>query len=185
MESEKCFLVRVVQFMIILFLCSTGYARTLPDWPYEKLMDHADVVVIAEVVNAKEVDYDFSKDSTFGPLLKDGTLGPLIRPNIVAEITTLKVIHSLKGDCDDVVKVLHFRWKHDEPFENGPDFVEFNSDRRAVRVIDDSVKVIELERISAPQYLLFLKRTREGERLYVAVSGQFDPRLSVRLVLPP
>jgi hypothetical protein len=166
-------------FLLMTTILVTGpastRARLLEAWPYDKLMKESNLVVIAtatktEAASDKPPDHGWPYE-------------------FVAQNTTFKVTHALKGKLkDDPIKVLHFKFgelkKGIDPknFEDtlivdGPLLVTF-LDKTVVGKINGqkSVKV-------QPEYMLFLKRLPDGR--YEPVSGRVDPALSVREVTPP
>ncbi len=134
--------------------------RVLEDWPYEKLLRQADVVVIGKAVS--------SVDS--GEKSKEGFLGVN---------TTFDVKGVFKGKVDGKqVKLLHYRIKGGNMQRpNGPLLVTF----RTTGLVITSKKG-DKTMLSPPEYLLFLKSKKDGR--YEVVSGQYDPRLSVRQMFP-
>ena len=163
--------------------------RPVPNWPYERLMRESDIVVVAEPVTVKNVDYDFSKDKSFGPFLRDSN------PEIVsmfhklaARVTSFHVVGTIKGERRNSVDVLHFYWTEEVPVENGPKFVDFTASRKISVTTKDELSNSEWQGESKPQFLLFLKIADGIHSIhgrYEPVSGQVDPDLSVRLMIEP
>jgi hypothetical protein len=158
---------RLTLFLIILacpLISTNAPGRILEDWPYERLMKEADLVVLVTTVKTEPAGERFNHD-----------LWPL---ELVGQNTTLNVKLALKGDAPREITVLHF--KFGAPKEgvtaneasvifNGPMFVTFQSNYVA------NVKGVNLP---PPEYLLFLRRLNDGR--YEPVSGRIDPALSVR-----
>jgi hypothetical protein len=157
-----------------LVAAGVGDARRLPDWPYEKLFKEADLVVIAEPQGTASTKDDFGDNPW-----------PL---EAIGRETTFRVAHVLKGEPGkDPIKVLHFAFgapkagEGDAPVvRNGPGFVAFRTKEVTADTADRAHDWFTLPR---PQYLLFLRKRADGR--YEPVSGQTDPNLSVREVLPP
>ncbi len=147
-------------------------ARLIESWPYEKLFEKADLVVIAEAGKA-EAALDEPPGSTWAY-------------EFAGQVTTLKVNHALKGKLKDKeIRVLHFKFgklkKDVKPdsleamlITDGPMLVAFRTE--PVTVTDGEGKKV----IDVPEYMLFLKRMKDGR--YEPVSGRIDPAQSVREV---
>ncbi len=163
--------------------------RPVPDWPYERLMRESDIVVVAEPVAVKNVDYDFPEDKSIGPLLRDSN--PKIASmfqKLAAKVTSFRVIGTIKGERRKSVDVLHFYWTERVPVENGPMFVDFTASRKISMTTKDELTNSEWQGESKPQFLLFLKIADGIHSIngrYEPVSGQWDPGLSVRLMIEP
>ncbi len=130
--------------------------RFIEAWPYEKLMQQANVVVIGTAVSS--VDSDEKS--------KEGFLGVN---------TTFDVKGMLKGKVDGKqIKLLHYRIEGGNlQLPNGPLLVTFRTTGLVVTSKRGGQTTLE-----PPEYLLFLKSRKDGR--YEAVSGQYDPKLSVR-----
>ena len=149
----------------------TIMARLLPDWPYEKLLQEADLVVIAEAVKTQDA--------------KDKPPDQHWPYEFVAQNTTFKVLGCVKGsDAGSEIKVLHFKFgelkkgvgpKSPQAEANqiidGPLLVAFRSDWST----DTKGKKTDEPK---PHYLLFLKKLKDGR--YEPICGQIDPALAVR-----
>jgi hypothetical protein len=150
--------------LAILALPALARARLVPDWPYEKLLKEADVVVIVKAVSSKD-----TKD-----VMKE-------RPwNIGFQgvETTFTVQAVLKGKVDgDELTVLHYKLPPDASVKDGPGLVSFRT--KGVTIRTKEAKVL----LPRPGYLLFLKKGEGGR--YEPVSGQIDPELSVREMNSP
>jgi hypothetical protein len=151
---------------------SAVQARLVKKWDYDDLLKEADLVVLAVAVRTEQAD-DKPPNHSW----------PL---EFVAQNTTLKVRCALKGKAEgEHIKVFHF--KFGEPKKgledraliiDGPNFVAFRTRPAPVKLGKDK------QFFPAPEYLLFLKRMKDGR--YELVSGQIDPDRSVRQVfLPP
>jgi hypothetical protein len=135
-------------------------ARKLEDWPHDKLLKAADVVVIALPTKAKETE-DQMGDS------------PWKQQEFVGVDTTFRVKSVLKGKpVGDDLTVLHFKLKDPEvKIINGPLLVSF-------RLTDVCLELKESKLIlGPPEYLLYLTERKDGR--YEPVSGRVDPALSV------
>ena len=151
-------------------------ARLLESWPYDKLLKHADLVVFATAVKT-EAAADEPPEHSWNF-------------ELVAQTTTFKVSHALKGEAaGGHLKVLHFKFgelkKGVEPnvlayiVEDGPLLVAFRTKSVTVKAEGAPEDVV----LRTPEYLLFLKRANGGR--YEPVSGPIDPALSVKEVSAP
>ena len=151
-------------------------ARITEDWPYDKLLKHAELAVFAVATKTEAAD-DKPPEHSWNY-------------ELVAQNTTLKVKHALKGKAEGAeFKVLHFKLGElkkgkrpgtgDTILEDGPQLVAFRNSGVLVKAQgDDNLTVL-----TTPEYLLFLKRMADGR--YEPVSGRIDPALSVREVSVP
>jgi hypothetical protein len=156
-------------FVIMLVVCGLvalpATARRLEDWPYDKLMKEADLVVVATAVKTVE-----TKDEMGDPAWK--------KRRFIGQDTTLEVITALKGKVDEKrIKVLHFKLPHGDFIINGPLFFDFRAKPLEIRLKTANIT------LGSPDYLLYLKRMKDGR--YEPVSGRFDPALSVREMMRP
>jgi hypothetical protein len=131
-------------------------ARSVPDCPYEELFKHADLVVTAQAV-----------------LTADAAKDPSSNKYRVARLTTLKIVHVIKGSHRDRdLVVLHYRCTEEGRWvKNGPSYVDFDATAK---------------RNGTPRtmYLLFLRIRPDGR--FECVTGQTDPIFSVKkIVLSP
>lgn len=145
--------------MIVMGLASTiALGRGIQTYTYEELFKEADLVVFAHPLKTEATDDKW----------ESGHL------KFTGQNTTLIVAHTLKGDADDEqIRVLHFKIAMLDPrgVMNGPLLMTFKIDPRLV------------EFGSGPEYLLFLKKTKDGR--YEPVSGRFDPVLSIKEITQP
>jgi hypothetical protein len=140
------------------------HARRIEPWPYKKLLKEADVVVVATALSSKET----------GEVTKLGGW----QTNLLGVDTTFAVEAVLKGEVKgDQLTVFHYRLKPGVHVENGPLLISFRTKRLAIQTKQAKVG------LGVPSYLLFLKKRPDGR--YEAVSGQIDPKLSVREMHPP
>jgi hypothetical protein len=142
-------------------------ARLLPNWPYDKLMKEADLVVVAVAKSAED-----TKDQPADPLMKEAGY-------YIGRTSTLTVKGTLKGKAGEEIKVLHYRLneKKVSAIIDGPTLIEFRSGPTTIKA-KGYLKYWYAE----VEYLLFLKARKDGR--YEPVSGEYDPSLSVREVLP-
>jgi len=97
----------------------------------------------------------------------------------------------LKGDPPICIWLNHFRYKEGVVrYNDGPDLVAFLKEPLQIEVKQNVKKKgklhqqrQELRKISQPEYLLFLKKHKDGK--YEPVSGQLDASFSVRTLFPP
>jgi hypothetical protein len=167
-----CAVVLVAEF---LACPSAAPARLVERWDYDRLFKEADLVVLAVAVQTDRAD-DKPPDHSWPH-------------EFVGQNTTLKVRYALKGKADaEQIKVLHFKFgelkKGVDPNSleaaiilDGPNLVGFRTGPVTVRAGKDT------QVLPPPEYLLFLKRMKDGR--YEPVAGQIDPAFSVREVSAP
>ena len=152
-------------FVALGLLAPMLSARVIENWPYDRLFKEADLVVIARATSSKECD-----DKTSDNPWKEEFLGLN---------TSFTVETVLKGKCDgDKLTVLHFKLRDEVKIESGPLLVSFRTEGTEI-VLKGGKKV----GLGAPEYMLFLKATKDGR--FEPVSGRTDPRLSVKEVRSP
>lgn len=171
---------------LAIFCCpAVGLARKLEHWPYERLFQEAELVVIATVVAT----------TPCGDQLQDE--GTDWQADFQAVNTTFAVKTVLKGQPRDTLKLLHFRYHPDTNtvLENGPQFASFLSADNPVRLRMQQIpnqqpksqikqlkaKALAVKSVSIqppPSYMLFLKLRSDGR--FEPLSGQIDSKLSVR-----
>jgi len=134
-----------------------AHADVLPYWPYEKLLEQSDLVMIGTPTQTTKGE---QSDRVADPI------GKVISP----VVTEFKVQVVLKGKADRSVSVLHFEWKKGEliAIDRRADFVEFAT------TVSPGVTTKEDE------YLLFLRKKRDGA--FEFVTGIWQPKLAIRLI---
>ena len=162
-----------------LFLSSIGSARHVENWTYERLFEEADLVVIGYVKSfsasrEKWPEKIFEKDRFEG----------------VNTVFGAKSV--LKGTPPPGIDVIHFKYKQGaQPYNDGPGLVSFFHRPVSIEVRQteeesgtskESLQLRE-NRISKPEYLLFLGKRENGK--YEPVSGQMDAAESVRILASP
>lgn len=154
--------------IICLGAATSSHARLIEDWSYDRLLNTADVVVIATVIGNKEWTEPIEL-----PLFADALEGRL---------ATFKVEAALKGkNPGDKIELIHCRLKEDVSVENGPLLAEFRQKGRLLHIeAVDGVRGKRTEQEATPQYILFLKARTDGR--FEPVAGQVDSSLSVRQV---
>jgi hypothetical protein len=139
-------------------------ARGLDSWPYKRLFNEADVVVIGQAVSVAD-----SGETTTDNLWK---------AEFVGINTTFAVQTVLKGEAgSDKLQVLHYRLKPGVLIEDGPLLVSFRLHGTAITTNGAKIG------LARPEYLLFLKKRKDGR--YEPLSGRTDPALSVREMYKP
>jgi hypothetical protein len=161
-----------------LLIPSIAFSRQVEDWPYERLFKESARVVIAHVqgwgVTKKEWNEKFFDKGRF-----EGVM------------TIFGAALTLKGDPPLCIWLDHFRYKEGVVrYNDGPDLVAFLKEPLQIEVKQNVKKKgklhqqrQELRKISQPEYLLFLKKHKDGK--YEPVSGQLDASFSVRTLFPP
>jgi hypothetical protein len=152
----------------LLALTQAASARALEDWPYDRLLKEADLVVIAVPKKTEK-----TRDKVHYP-------GEKRRVEYLrGQVTVFEVQGTIKGQAPkDGLKVLHSRLFKVEDVPSGPMLIEFRIGEYSFEY-SDGTKTIRRE----TPYLLYLKRRKDGR--YEPVSGLYDPRLSVFEVLTP
>ena len=154
----------------VLMCPSAASARPVKKWSYDELLKEADLVILAAAVRTEPAE-DAPPDHSW----------PL---ELVAQNTNFQVRGTLKGKAEGAqIQVLHFKFggpkkglEKNFGILNGPNLVAFRTEAVTVRVGKDT-------HVLPPEYLLFLKRTKDGR--YEPVSGRIDPAVSVRQMSGP
>jgi hypothetical protein len=157
---------RLVLLAVVAALLFAGLAdaRLIEPWPYKRLLEEADVVVIATALSSKD-NGEVTKFKSW-------------ETEFLGVETTFTVEVVLKGKLEgDKLTVLHYRLKGGTCIVNGPLLVSFRT--RGIMIRTKEMKA----GLGRPSYLLFLKKTADGR--YEAVSGQVDPALAVREMFHP
>jgi len=161
-----------------LFIPSISFSRQVEDWSYERLFKESDLVVIAHVqgwgVTKKEWNEKF-----FDKVRFEGAK------------TIFGASFVLKGDPPLCIWLNHFRYKEGAGrYNDGPGLVSFLKELLLVELKSAKNQKGKLEQLgvglskfSQPEYLLFLKKRKDGT--YEPVSGQLDASFSVRAMFPP
>ncbi len=167
--------VPAVSAATLLLAVTAVPARIIDSWPYDKLFEKADLVVIAQPLKTEAAD-DKPPEHHWSY-------------EFVGENTKLKVIHTLKGKVEGKeIQVLHFKFgklkKGIDPDSldavviiDGPSLVSFRT--KAVLATVGEERVV----LGAPEYLLFLKKMKDGR--YEPLSGHIDPGQSIRELTDP
>jgi len=155
-------------------LATTASARQTEAWPYERLFQHADIVVIAVATTSVPNEQKWAD--------------PIFAPQRFRGVTTqLRVVSTVKGSPSQTIKVLHYKYAESTPpINDGPALISFftgpvSIDVQPLKGSATELKALSQKRLSrnnAPEYLLFLKERQDGS--FEAVSGQVDPTFSVR-----
>ena len=159
---------------LYLLTQSTCWARKVENWPYDRLFEDADVVVIARAVSTDKCA------DTWNEQFFDGARFQGLETKFEVVVSTLK------GKSPESLKLLHFQYKPEATvYDDGPGLVSFLDKSRQTAVerhVDRSgaLRPLSVNSSSHPEYLLFLKLRKDGR--YEAVSGQTDPNLSARSV---
>lgn len=158
--------------IVSIILPSANWARQIEDWPYARLLEEADLVVIGRAVSSDE-----STDEWEAPFFEAS--------RFQAFETTFEVFSTLKGKAPESIKLLHFKYREAAPtFNDGPGLISFShSPPLAQDEIANGEGEAQLAPLSAsketpPEYLLFLQLREDGR--YEPISGQLDADLSAR-----
>ena len=96
-----------------LLIPSVGWARKVEDWPYERLFDEADLVVIG-TVQANEVFDETWQEKLFE------------RDRFAGVNTNFRVKSVFKGEASDSIDLVHFKFKSGATlYEDGPSLMVF------------------------------------------------------------
>lgn len=161
-----------------LLIPSLAFSRQVEDWPYERLFKESDLVVIAHV-QGRGVTKEEWNEKFFDKERFEGVM------------TIFGVAFTLKGDPPLCIWLNHFRYKEGAVrFNDGPGLIAFLKEPILLELKqakDKKEKLHQkrqtLRKISQPEYLLFLKKRKDGS--YEPVSGQLDASFSVRAMFPP
>ena len=147
-------------------------------WPYKKLNDRADVVVIGTFEKRVPIEYDLSNETEFSN--RSAT-------NLTALVSTFTLNAVLKGDIKNKsIDVIHLQWKKPIIDLDGWSLYEFRSKQNVpsyVTVIKDGEATgfsSATVRTIKPEYLLFLKSRDDGR--FEPVSGHRYTGYSVRVL---
>ena len=161
-----------------LFIPSISFSRQVEDWSYECLFKESDLVVIAHVQAWGATDEEWN-EKFFDKVRFEGAK------------TIFGASFVLKGDPPLCIWLNHFRYKESAVrYNDGPGLIAFLKELLLVKLKSTKNKKNKLEqlgvglrKISQPEYLLFLKKRKDGT--YEPVSGQLDASFSVRAMFPP
>lgn len=165
---------------VILLPAPRAWSRKIEEWPFEKLMQKADLVVIGTVFQTSRSKQSWSAD-IFSAERFEG------------QKTSVKITATLKGTSGKQIHVHHFVYRPGvHPYEDGPNLISFPTDFAALTTVMTrtsntqdipSQSVRKQTQDSWPvEYLMFLKKRPDGG--YIPISGQVDPDLSIRTILP-
>jgi hypothetical protein len=153
-----------IAICMIFLAGGTVHARQIEDWPEAKLLERADLVIIAKVASVRDA----------GRTVKDGPP----RAYLEGLLTTLDIECVIKGQCKKKqIVVFHHRLKEGTRIDNGPTLMRLHDKSASIKFNGGTMLILK------PDYLLFLKKRPDGR--YEAVSGQFDAGLSVRQLIDP
>ncbi len=149
----------IAALLLAVLLANRAAADILDEWSYDRLFKAADLVVVAKLTGEEKTK------ERFRPTDRRMTFGRVI--------SRLSVQYTLKGKCKEEIKIYHFELVSidDEFVENVPRHVRF----RNKAIIDKKTFV------PPPEYLLFLKKRKDGD--YEFVTGDWHSDQSVREVL--
>jgi hypothetical protein len=157
---------------ISLTMAGTTEGRPVPVLSYEELFKEAELVIIANAVASVDAGKDIQKKNEEGQ-------------DSVAVLTTIKVIHVVKGKhSKKKLELVHYRLRKGASIKNGPSYVKFDTrQKKDLEIIIDSDSKrsgsVEVE-TPCTTYLIFLKKRADG--YYECVTGQTDPIYSVKKI---
>jgi|TARA_B110000495_G_scaffold203811_1_gene229702 hypothetical protein len=153
---------------LIMAVCAVCFAtalqpnmktgRLIEDWPYAKLFETAETVVIARPVSNNDSDAR-SNDN-------------LWKIEFRGVDTAFEVSSILKGKANAKIIVSHFKLPPDAMVEDGPLHSSFRT--KPLNLEMRHVKMV----LPVPEYMLFLKLNANGN--YELITGYTDPSLAVR-----
>src|SRR5438128_1308699 len=127
--------------LVLGSVAGLGAARPVGNWPYEQLMEEADLVVIA-VATATADSGEVTHENLF-------------KAKYIGVNTTFAVRGILKGKHKgDQLTVLHYRLEPGTAMVNGPLHVRFHTEGFSIELKGPEAAKILLAR---PEYMLFLK----------------------------
>ncbi|MEC9092949.1 MAG: hypothetical protein VX438_09610 [Planctomycetota bacterium] len=162
----------------ILLMSTAVFSQKVEDWPYDRLFKESDVVMIGAVQGWRDVDEKWTEKKYDQERFK-------------AVSTAFSESSILKGESLPLcIWVNHFCYqKGAVRYNDGPRLVTFLREPVLIELKQMankkgklSVQSKGLRKISQPEYLLFLKKRKDGN--YEPVSGQLDAHASVRALLP-
>jgi hypothetical protein len=142
----------VVAIVVLGLLTPPIQARPVTGWSDEKLAHEADLIVIAVATSSKDQDTNLGNARPDSWIEVNTVFTPMTVLKGTLEAKSLTVMHDRFFDRTLSTKII-----------DGPGFVEFDS-------------------TDGTEYLLFLKKLKDGR--FAAVSGQMDPYFSVKIVRP-
>ncbi len=151
----------IIAVWIPLACVGDAPGRIIVYWPYSKLMNKSDLVVIVQVVSVED-----ARKSDKPP--KD------YEDDFIGVDTTLRVLSVLKGKHQDK-EIILFHFRQRPPKEPGP---TIEVDGPLLLSFGGKKKEDK-----DGEYLLYLKKRADGR--YECVSGQVDPILSLRRITNP
>ena len=151
--------------LLVVMLPLSVEARPIENWPYERLMEESDLVVIGKVESVQDFDGE----------IEIRQFAEFLTP----EVTTFTVAGVLQGEHDgETLELVHCRHRTENLIPpNGPLLARFESEERTIRIESGAFEGTEVLE-SPPSYLLFLKRRDDGR--YEPVNGQVDSEMSFR-----
>jgi len=164
--------------LFCMLIVSEVSARKVEDWPYERLFKESDLVVIAHVQG-------------WGVTKKEWNEKLFDKGRFEGAKTIFGASFVLKGDQPLCIWLNHFRYKEGAVrYNDGPGLVAFLKEPLLIELKSTKNQKGKLHqqsqglrKISQPEYLLFLKKHKDG--MYEPVSGQLDASFSVRALFPP
>jgi hypothetical protein len=150
-------------FALFLAVVTPTSGRLIDIWPYERLFNEADLVVIASAEGTKETNDMFKAEGW--------------KLTLVGQQTTFSTRAILKGDLKETkrIEVLHYRLPDGQMTRNGPWLVSFWHEKQR---LSGTINGEAFKAVREIEYLLFLRLRQDGR--FEAVSGQVDPALSVK-----
>jgi hypothetical protein len=144
----------------------SAQARPVRQFTYADLVAESDVVVIATALST-----DADKDREFDEEMRGD------EEEVECVITSFRVNGIINGNVKgERLSVVHYRFKPEQrPIVNAPQLVRFENEGQ---VNGEDKRTGKPLRAPPPEYLLFLKATKDGK--FVPTTGQTDPDGSVR-----
>jgi len=140
---------------LLLILLGAGaslQARSVQTWSYEDLVKASDLAAILEPVSTEP-----TQDIFPGPLHGEA------KSDFVGQVTTFKVLATLKGKTESQIKVLHFAYSSDKlVIVNGARFAQFVSGPLQFKkqVLQNRQEIGGVA--EQPVWLAFLKKMEDG-----------------------
>jgi len=147
---------KLLPILAVVLLGAAACARPFEPWPYDKLTQEADLIVIATPTSG----HDTAERTTFPNIVRTDTNNVRSAIPAIGVETTFTILAVLKGSSGTNALVFHhLREAGPATSINGPALVAFDPKE-------------------GKRFLLFLKRETDGR--YAPLTGQTDPAGGVK-----
>jgi hypothetical protein len=146
-----------ISTLSVVLLGAAAFARLVESWPYDKLTEKADLIIIATPVSVHET----AEKTTLPNIVRTDTNNVRSAIPAIGVETTFTILSILKGDTNISTFVFHHLREADK---RGPGFNE--------------PQLVAFDPKENKRFLLFLKREPDGR--YAPLTGQTDPATGVK-----